>query len=205
MIESLPSIIAAKPDVRYLIVGATHPHLVAQEGEAYRERLKARAMELGVADHIHWVNRFVSHGELMDYLAATDIYVTPYLNPAQITSGTLSYALALGKAIVSTPYIHAVELLEGAHGVLVDFEDSKSFAREITRLLLNSAQRNALRGKAYARGRSMIWSCFAERSLDVLKAIVPAERSDFAKQGTRPLRAASRLEGSPADLHEEVA
>ena len=109
--------------------------LVAHEGERYRDSLKALAAQLGVSDNIRFVDAFVENEDLLDYLQAADIYATPYLNPAQITSGTLSYAVGVGKPVISTPYVHATEILADHHGVLVDFGDSSAFAREIDAML----------------------------------------------------------------------
>jgi len=162
MIEAMPKIVAEHPNVLYAVLGATHPNLVAHEGEKYRDGLKALANELGVSGNIQFINAFLEHDELMDYLQAADIYATPYLNPAQITSGTLSYAIGVGKAVVSTPYVHATEILADGHGVLVDFSDSDAFAREINALLANDRNRTRLQQRAYARGRTMIWPRLAE-------------------------------------------
>jgi glycosyltransferase involved in cell wall biosynthesis len=158
VINALPRIVAQCPEALYVVLGATHPHLVAREGEGYRRHLQALAKERGVARYLHWVDGFVSERESLDYLAAADVYVTPYLNPAQITSGTLSYAIGLGKPVVSTPYIHATELLAGDHGVLVDFADSPGMSHAIGALLSNEAARAALASKAYRLGRNMVWN-----------------------------------------------
>jgi glycosyltransferase involved in cell wall biosynthesis len=172
IIDALPSVLArSRRPVLYVVLGATHPHLVAHEGEAYRDRLKAQAAELGVQDHIRWIDAFVELDELTDYLTAADIYVTPYLNPAQITSGTLSYAIGLGKPVVSTPYIHARELLAADHGRLVNFRDSEGFAREISDLLDDTDTRDLLRQRAYALGRTMIWPRYAEAVMDEMETI----------------------------------
>lgn len=183
MIEAMPPIVEANPDVLYVVLGATHPNLVKHEGEAYRDRLKALAAERGVADHIEFIDAFVEHDELIDYLQAADVYVTPYHNPAQITSGTLSYAVGVGKAVVSTPYVHATEILDQDHGVLVDFGDSAGFAREINYLLGDNAARVALQRRAYARGRTMIWSRVAEAGVAQMAAIVAAQPRRIASQG----------------------
>lgn len=175
MIEALPAIVAEHPNVLYCVLGATHPNLVAHEGEAYRESLKARADRLGVTANIEFVDAFLEHNALIDYLQAADIYATPYLNPAQITSGTLSYAVGVGKAVVSTPYVHATEILADGHGVLVDFGDSAGFAREIIALLGNPDARRALSRRAYARGRTMIWPRLAERAMREIAQIVAAQ------------------------------
>src|ERR1044072_736250 len=168
MIEAMPEIVAARPEALYVVLGATHPNLVAHEGEAYRDRLGAWAEAKAVADHVRFVDAFVEQGELLDYIQASDLYVTPYSNPAQITSGTLSYAVGVGKAVVSTPYVHATEILDEGHGVLVDFGDSAAFAREIVGLLSDKAARVALSARAYARGRTMVWQRLAEATTAVL-------------------------------------
>ena len=172
MIAAMPAIVEQHPDALYAILGATHPNLVAHEGERYREGLMAQAAALGVADNVRFIDRFVEHEELLDYLQAADIYATPYTNPAQITSGTLSYAIGVGKAVVSTPYVHATEILADGHGVLVDFGDSAGFAREITGLLGSARNRDRLQQRAYARGRTMIWDRLAEAAMAEIDAMV---------------------------------
>jgi glycosyltransferase involved in cell wall biosynthesis len=162
VINALPAVIAKHPDLLYVVLGATHPNLVAYEGEKYRDKLKALATEKGVAGNIAFVDAFLEHGELLDYLQAADVYVTPYTNPAQITSGTLSYAIGVGKPVISTPYVHATEILADGHGVLVPFGDVDAFAREIDALMSNDRDRNRLAERAYARGRTMIWPKLAE-------------------------------------------
>jgi glycosyltransferase involved in cell wall biosynthesis len=174
MIKAMPAIVAEHPQALYVVLGATHPHLVEHEGEAYRDRLKALAADRGVADHVRFLDAFVEHEELLDYLQAADLYVTPYNNPAQITSGTLSYAIGMGKVVVSTPYVHATEILADDHGVLVPFGDAAAFAREITRLLAAPAARQGLAERAYAHGRTMVWSRLAERAMEELAAAVAA-------------------------------
>ncbi|WP_230770919.1 glycosyltransferase family 4 protein [Sphingomonas sp. Leaf4] len=174
MIEAMPAVVARHPNALYVVLGATHPHLVAHEGEAYRDRLKAQAADLGVADNVAFVDAFVEQHELLDYLQAADLYVTPYSNPAQITSGTLSYAVAMGKVVVSTPYVHATEILADDHGILVDFGDAAAFAREIDDLLSNDARRIDLAARAYARGRTMLWPCLVESALKEVTAAFAA-------------------------------
>jgi hypothetical protein len=171
VLSALPAIIADHPTVLYCIVGATHPNLLAFEGEAYRKQLRAQAKSLGIENHIQWVDTFVETTELLNLLEAADIYVTPYLGAAQSTSGTLSYAVALGKAVVSTPYVHAVELLADNHGVLVPFNDSARIAAEISALLANPEELAALQRRAYDRGRSMIWPLFAEQCLSAIEEV----------------------------------
>ena len=185
VISAMPAVAKVNPDALYVVLGATHPNLVAHEGEAYRDRLKALTVDLGVANHVRFIDGFIEHEELLDYLQAADLYVTPYTNPAQITSGTLSYAVGVGKAVVSTPYIHASEILADGHGVLVDFSDVDSFAREISRLLHDDADRAELSRKAYARGRTMIWPRLAEAGMAAIDGIVAA-RPRRIKAATPP-------------------
>lgn len=172
MIAAMPAIAAACPNALYIVLGATHPNLVEHEGEAYRDRLQAQAAKLGVTRNVRFIDGFVAYEELLDYLQAADIYATPYCNPAQITSGTLSYAVGLGKAVVSTPYVHASEILADGHGMLVDFGDSEGFAREIIHLLAEKPDRTALMERAYARGRTMIWERGTEAAMAEIETIV---------------------------------
>ncbi len=177
VIEAMPAIVARHPDTVYRIVGATHPNLVAREGEAYREKLQACAEKLGVADHILWDNRFLDTDELLDQLEACDIYVTPYFNLQQSTSGTLSYAVALGKAVVSTPYLHAKELLAGDAGRLIEPDSAPAIADAVNALLDEPAELLALQRRAYAKGRQTIWPRFADGAAALIDAAVaPAPR-----------------------------
>jgi glycosyltransferase involved in cell wall biosynthesis len=171
-IEALPDVVAKHPEVVYRIVGATHPNLVASEGEAYRERLIALADELGVADHVLWDNRFLGTEELLDQLEACDIYVTPYLNLQQSTSGTLSYAVALGKAVISTPYLHARELLAGGAGELVEPRSAEAIADTVNHLLDDRARLASLQRRAYGRGRETIWPRFAEGAATLIEGAI---------------------------------
>jgi glycosyltransferase involved in cell wall biosynthesis len=170
VIEALPAIVARHPDTVYRIVGATHPTLLARDGEAYREKLQECAERLGVADHIEWENRFLDTDELLDQLEACDIYVTPYFNLQQSTSGTLSYAVALGKAVVSTPYLHAKELLAGEAGILIDPDCATSIADAVNGLLDDPDELLALQRRAYARGRQTIWPRFADGAAALIEA-----------------------------------
>ncbi|MBY0282706.1 MAG: glycosyltransferase family 4 protein [Sphingomonas sp.] len=181
MIEAMLAIVAAHPKAHYMVLGATHPNLVAHEGEAYRDRLKALAVDRGVADHVTFIDFFVEHEELIDFLQAADIYATPYVNPAQITSGTLSYAVGVGKAVVSTPYVHATEILADGHGILVDFADSAAFARAIIALLDSDSEREALSARAYARGRTMLWPCLATKAVAVIASMLDQAPRRLAK------------------------
>lgn len=181
VIGAMPEVIARHPDALYVVLGATHPNLVAREGETYREGLQELAWEKGVANRVSFIDAFVEHDELIDYLQAADLYVTPYLNPTQITSGTLSYAVGVGKPVISTPYVHASEILADGHGVLVDFRDSAGFAREINRLLDSEEARTQLSARAYARGRTMIWPRLAERAMSEIEAAISAKPKRLTK------------------------
>ena len=171
MIRALPDIVKARPDALYVILGATHPHLIAREGEAYREGLFALARELGVGDHVRFHNQYVDTPLLLDWLAAADLYVTPYLREAQITSGTLSYAVALGKAVISTPYWHAQELLADGRGVLTPFNDPQALAAAAIDLLADPERLADLQRRAWEAGRETLWSRLAERYLEVFSAV----------------------------------
>ena len=172
MIRAMPAIVAAHPESLYVVLGATHPHLVAREGEAYRESLKALAQELGVDHAIRFIDGFLDQEALLDYLQAADVYVTPYLTETQITSGTLSYSVALGKPVVSTPYWHAAELLAGGTGVLVPFGDSRRFSEAIITLLDDPALLADMANRAYAAGRGMLWSALAKAYVAIFEEAV---------------------------------
>jgi glycosyltransferase involved in cell wall biosynthesis len=157
VIRALPAILARHPNVVYIVSGVTHPHIRQREGERYRDGLRALAEKLGVASHLILKNRFVSAEELVEHVGAADIYITPYRQEAQIVSGTLAIALGAGKAIVSTPYWHAKELLADQRGVLVPFDDSGAIADEVIALLENDAERHAMRKRAYLHSRGTTW------------------------------------------------
>ena len=177
VIEALPAIVARHRDVVYRIVGATHPNLVHAEGERYREGLQALARELGVEGHVLWENRFLDTDELLDQLEACDIYLTPYGNLQQATSGTLSYAVALGKAVISTPYVHARELLADEAGLLIEPGSSAAIAEAVNALLDRPERLAAMQRRAYARGRGTIWPAFANAAAALLaRAEAPAPR-----------------------------
>ena len=163
MIDAMPSILERRADAVYVVLGATHPNLVRDQGEAYRESLMARVRELGVENHVVFLDQFVDQATLLEFISMCDVYVTPYLNEAQMTSGTLAYSFGLGKAVVSTPYWHAKELLADGRGVLVPFGDSEAIGREISSLLTNDVRRHAMRKRAYAASRSMTWAQTAKR------------------------------------------
>lgn len=169
VIKALPDVVAKYPDVVYMVIGATHPHVKRVEGEAYRLRLQQLAKELNVANHIIFHNRFVDAAELHEFLGAADLYVTPYRNEAQIVSGTLAYAMGSGKAIISTPYWYAQEMLAEGRGRLIPFADSEAMARELIELLDNPAERHAMRKRAYQFTRDAVWLQVARRYVEVFK------------------------------------
>lgn len=169
MIDAMPSILQRRADAVYVVLGATHPNLVRDQGEAYRESLMARVRELGVEDHVVFLDQFVDQATLLEFISMCDVYVTPYLNEAQMTSGTLAYSFGLGKPVVSTPYWHARELLADGRGVLVPFGDPAAIGDQIAQLLTDDPRRQAMRERAYAASRSMTWDRTAERYMAVFE------------------------------------
>lgn len=161
-LRALPDIIQEFPKIVYIVLGQTHPNLLRDEGEAYRLSLKRLAKDLGVEKHVVFFNRFVELEELMRFIGAADIYLTPYLTEAQITSGSLAYAFGSGNAVVSTPYWHAAELLTAERGKLVRFRDAKAIAGAVVELLRDEALRHTMRKNAYKLGREMVWSRVAQ-------------------------------------------
>ncbi len=161
-IEALPPILKKHPDVVYIVLGATHPKLKREQGETYRLSLQHLAQEKGVEANVIFHNRFVTLQELIEFIGAADIYITPYLNEAQITSGTLAYSVGAGKPVVSTPYWYAEELLDDDRGTLVPFRDAPAIAKAVLDMLKHETKRHAMRRKAYQLGRDMVWSKVAE-------------------------------------------
>lgn len=166
VIEALPAILERHPNTVYVVLGATHPHVREQFGETYRLALQERAERLGVGAAMMFHNRFVSQTELVQFLGASDVYITPYLNPEQITSGTLAYAVGSGTAVISTPYRYAQELLADGRGILVPRRDSQAIAERVTDLLADDGKRLELRRRAAAYGRKMLWPAVARRYAD---------------------------------------
>ena len=162
VIRGLPRILARHRNVKYIIAGATHPHVRAREGDRYRDQLQALARDLGVEREVIFHNRFASPLEMASLVGSADIYITPYCHVAQAVSGTLAYALGAGKAIISTPYWHAAELLDNGRGILVPFEDPHAIATAAIELLDNDTFRNAMRKRAYLYGRQMVWNRVAQ-------------------------------------------
>lgn len=173
VIDALPAILERHPTTLFRIVGRTHPVLLARDGEAYRDMLMERARTRGVAHAIEWENRFLDTDELLDRLEASDIFITAYPNLQQSTSGTLSYAVALGKAVVATPYIHASELLADDVGVLVEPGSAAALADAIGGLLDDPAALAAMQRRAWERGRQTIWPRFAEATAALIRAAIP--------------------------------
>ena len=180
VISALPAILEKYPNVVYIVVGATHPHVVQNEGETYRLSLQWLAHEKGVEKNVIFYNRFVSLEELVQFISAADIYITPYLDAAQITSGTLAYTLGAGKAVISTPYWYAEEMLADERGVLVPFSDPQALAEQVIDLLDNESKRHAMRKRAYLFGRDMIWPQVARRYMKTFER-ARAERRHFAQ------------------------
>lgn len=172
MVEAMPEILARHGDALYLIVGQTHPELLRRDGESYRNSLVEIARRLDVSDRVRFVNEYLPQREVVDYLLAADVYVTPYLDPHQITSGTLAYALGAGKAIVSTPYLHAREVLADGRGVLVPFRDARSLAAAVNGIIDDPARKRALEEHAFAYGRTTTWPAIGARVLALMRNIL---------------------------------
>jgi glycosyltransferase involved in cell wall biosynthesis len=194
-IQSLPGILAHHPDLVYVILGATHPNLLRAEGETYRLSLERLAQSLGVENNVIFVNRYVDDQQLNEYIGAADIYLTPYLNPAQITSGTLAYCYGAGKAVVSTPYWHAEELLADGRGVLVPFRDGDAIAAAVNGLLNEPTRLHAMRKQAYLAGRDMVWSAVGERYAQLFERLLEA-----GEGRARTVRPAATLAVEGAEL-----
>ena len=162
-LQAMKKVVESVPDAMYLVIGQTHPAVLSFEGESYRNELEKNVTSLGLTKNVRFINRFVSDSELIDYLSASDVYVTPYAREDQYVSGTLSWAVGLGKAVVSTPYLYAKELLSGGRGFLVPFDDHDGLAATIINLLQNSDARNAARRNAHNYGRGMTWEVVGHR------------------------------------------
>lgn len=195
VIAALPAILGRHPNVVYIIVGATHPHVMRHDGETYRLSLQWLAQEKGVEGNVIFYNRFVSLEELVEFISAADIYITPYLNAAQITSGTLAYTLGAGKAVISTPYWYAEEMLAEERGALVPFRDPAALAEQVIDLLDNETKRHAMRKRAYLFGRKMIWPQVARRYMETFER-ARAEHRHF----TQPGFAVKPLDKRPGEL-----
>jgi len=188
VIRALPAILSRHGNVVYMISGVTHPHILRREGDKYRHFLQNLAKELGVEANVIFRNRFVSPQEMVELIGAADIYITPYKHKAQVVSGTLAYALSAGKAIISTPYLHAIELLDDERGALVPFDNPDAIAEKTVELLDNGTARHAMRKRAYLYARDMIWSRVAQKYMNSFERIYNERlrnpRATFSAQNT---------------------
>jgi len=188
VIRALPKILSRHSNVVYMVSGVTHPHILRREGDKYRDYLQNLAKELDVEASVMFRNRFVSPQEMIELIGAADIYITPYKHKAQVVSGTLAYALSAGKAIISTPYLHAIELLDQERGALVPFDDPEAIATKTVELLDNSTERHAMRKRAYLYARDMVWNRAAQKYMKSFERIynerLRTPRATFSAQNT---------------------
>ncbi len=204
MLDAMPEVIKDNASAVYVVLGATHPNLVRHQGEAYRNCLMARVRALGIENHVVFLDQFVDQATLLRFISMCDVYATPYLNEEQMTSGTLAYSFGLGKAVVSTPYWHARELLEDGRGVLVPFGDVAALGRETAALLSNGPRRLAMRQRAYAAGRPMIWPRIAERYRAVFESAesyAPRRRAPRKDEGASAALRSARADRSAPITH----
>lgn len=197
-LRAIPGLIREFPNMVYIVLGQTHPNLLRDEGEAYRLRLERLAKDLGVQKHVVFFNRFVELEELMRFIGAADIYLTPYLTEAQITSGTLAYAFGAGNAVVSTPYWHAAELLTAERGKLVPFRDAEALASAVRELLHDEPLRHAMRKNAYLLGRDMVWSRVAQ--LYLMSFDQARHEHSFVGSKSSPIKTLDEQPGQLPDL-----
>jgi len=176
MLQALPPVVAKYPNLCYIVLGATHPDVVEREGESYRLQLQRLARELGLQKNVLFIGRFVERAELCEFLKAADVYVTPYLNREQITSGTLAYALGAGKPVVSTAYWHAEELLADDRGILVDFKDPAALSDALLELLDNPRRLREMRASAYEYSRQMVWPEVGRQYVELFREVMSAAR-----------------------------
>jgi glycosyltransferase involved in cell wall biosynthesis len=179
VIQALPEIIKREPRIVYYVLGVTHPQVKRTDGEAYRNTLLKMAKNLGLSGHVKFLNRFLSKLELYNYLQATDVYITPYPSPNQVSSGTLSYALAAGKAVVSTPYLHAKEALGKGRGVFCKFNDSASIAEKVIEIIENKPLRRSLEHKAYCYSRRFTWPLVAKKYLALFDELTRQSQEEW--------------------------
>lgn len=177
VIQALPKIVKKHPQFLFLVVGMTHPEVIKWQGEAYRHHLQSLIKKLNLEKHVKFDNRYITLEELIDYLRATDFYITPYLGPDQTASGTLAYALAAGKICISTPYVYAKEVLAQKRGLLVDFKNPAQIAQAVNSQLAHSLEMEKMRKKAYEFGRQMIWHNVALKHLDLFRLILKKRKA----------------------------
>jgi len=207
-IEAMPEVVARHPEALYLIAGQTHPELLKLRGEEYRNRLQALVDELELSDNVSFVNQYLDQKDIIEYLLASDVYVTPYLDPNQITSGTLSYALGAGKAVVSTPYLHAQEALAKDRGILVEFRSAPAIAEAVNAILDDPKRKAKLERNAYAYANEATWPKTGARFLAAMQELVdehaPAKKPKRATGEREPLQIAHRVRGNPLITPEHV-
>ncbi len=196
-IEAMPAILERHPETVYIILGATHPNVKLQEGESYRLSLQRLAKSKGIDSHVIFYDRFVRLEELLEFIGAADVYITPYLNKEQIVSGTLAYSLGTGKAVISTPYWYAEELLEDGRGVLVPFRDARAIAEAVAGLLDNEARRHAMRKRAYLFARQMVWPQVAHAYVELF-----AQAREERMRSPRAVSVVKALDDRPSELPE---
>jgi glycosyltransferase involved in cell wall biosynthesis len=199
VLHALPNVVAEFPDVVYIVLGATHPHELRIRGEAYRLGLEDIVRNNKIEKNVVFHNRFVELKELTEFIGAADVYITPYLEEAQITSGTLAYAFGAGKAVISTPYWHASELLRDQRGILVPFADPKTIASEVRGLLRNGKRRTAMSDRAYTLGRAMVWSNTAGLYMSSFETA--QQQAAIASRESIPARPVGRQSREPQALN----
>jgi polysaccharide biosynthesis protein PslF len=200
-IQALPDVIKKEPRIIYLVIGETHPQVKKNEGEEYRNKLTHLVAELGLEEHVRFTNRFITKKELVNFLQASDIYLTPYISPNQISSGTLIYALGAGKAVVSTPYYHAKEVLANNRGILCKFKDPDSIAASINSLS-DKNFRHEIQRKAYKYSRRFLWKNVAKKYVNLIKSITEHNEvtydENFANKTRLPESPYRRCRNAPA-------
>lgn len=186
MLEAMPAVVARHPKALYLLIGKTHPGVQLHEKESYRDELMRRVRDLGMENHVQFVNRYLGKPDIIDYLTATDVYVSPYLNPNQIVSGTLAYAMAAGKAMVSTSYLYARFLLNEGRGILVDFRDSHSLAQALNHLMDNPHIRHQMEATNYQYGKSLLWPKVGRQFLSLFHKVLAEKTLPAAAMSLTP-------------------
>ncbi|MDP9329973.1 MAG: glycosyltransferase [Actinomycetota bacterium] len=207
-IEAMPAIVEKHPQVQYLIAGQTHPELLRKQGEQYRNKLIQLVEDAGLSEHVAFVNQYLEQKDVIDYLLATDVYVTPYLDPNQITSGTLSYALGAGKAVVSTPYLHAKEALAEERGLLVDFRSPDGIAEAVNSILDDADLKHRLEHNAYEYAKKATWPRTGERFVETMRELVaaaPDSHPDRRRSRMRPVSIGERLPENPLITPADIA
>lgn len=196
--DALPPVVEKYPNLCYIVLGATHPNILREDGESYRLSLQRQARNLNLQRNVLFSNRFVGVDKLCEFLKAADVYITPYLNREQITSGTLAFALGAGKPIISTPYWYAEELLADGRGLLVDFRDSAAIGEAILRLLESPGLVRDMRAKAYEFSRRMTWHEVGQRYLDSFREAISTARVRASTPEHQPAPPPAHYGAAPA-------